>query len=114
MSFYSHMIIVTDRLAFLQLNRGSLPAIQEVGGTSLRIIAMRNPQPPGLKSTFRSSIAFCDSQHECARKKGIFDTCLLDYNYHCRLWLVSLPCCLNKPSTQYMCLLFLCRKFGER
>lgn len=109
------MLIVTDRLAFLQLNRGSLPAIQEVGGTSLRRIAMSNPQPPGLKSTFRSSIAFCDSQHECAgEKKEIFDTCLLDYNYHCHLWLVSLPCCLKKPSTQYMCLLFLCRKFGER
>ena len=58
------MIIVTDRLAFLQLNRGSLPAIQEVGGTSLRVTAMSNPQPPGLKSTIRSSIAFCDSQHE--------------------------------------------------
>ena len=46
------MIIVTDRLAFPQLNRGSLPSIQEVGGTSLRRIAMSNPQPPGLESTF--------------------------------------------------------------
>ena len=50
MSFYNHMLIVTDRLAFLQLNRGSLPAIQEVGCTSLRRIAMSNPQPPGLES----------------------------------------------------------------
>lgn len=69
MSFYSHMIIVTDRLAFLQLNRGSLPAIQEVGGTSLRITAMSNPQPPGLKSTIRSSIAFCDSSTNAQEKK---------------------------------------------
>ena len=52
MSFYNHMLIVTDRLAFLQLNLGSLPAIQEVGGISLRRIAMSNPQPPGLESTF--------------------------------------------------------------
>ena len=69
MSFYSHMIIVTDRLAFLQLNRGSLPAIQEVGGTSLRITAMSNPQPPGLKSTFRSSIAFCQFSARMRKKK---------------------------------------------
>ena len=51
MSFYNHMLIVTDRLAFLQLNRGSLPAIQEVGCTSLRRIAMSNPQPLGLESS---------------------------------------------------------------
>ena len=51
MFFYNHMLIVTDRLAFFQLNRGSPPAIQEVGGTSLRRIAMSNPQPPtpGIK-----------------------------------------------------------------
>ena len=67
---------MTDRLAFLQLNLGSLPAIQEVGGISVRRIAMSNPQPPGLESTFWSSIAFCDSQDECAGKKGIFDTCM--------------------------------------
>ena len=46
------MLIVTDSLAFLQLNRESLPVIQEVGGTSLRRIAMSNPQPTGLEGTF--------------------------------------------------------------
>ena len=63
------MLIVTDRLSFLQLNRGSLSAIQKVGGTSLRRISMSKPQPPGLKTTFQSSIiAFCDPQHEWVGK----------------------------------------------